>query len=49
MKKSEFCDVKRVGAVAVSGLWGAEELNLSLRAEAIRIFTFLHAAISEEM
>lgn len=41
----EFCmkfDVKRVGAVVVSGLWGAAALSLSLRADAIRTFSFLH-------
>lgn len=48
---SEFClkfDVERVGAVVVSGLWGAAAPSLSLRADAIAIaFTFLHTALSE--
>lgn len=48
----ELClkfDMKSVGAVAASGLSGAAAPSLSLRAETIPTFTFLHAAISAEM
>lgn len=36
--------MKRVGAVAASCLWVAAAPSLSLRADTIPTFTFLHAA-----